>query len=148
MRRYGAAQPALTGLALASMLCGCTLIDQRTFEGKARAPDATAVAKAALPPLPFVTIRMDDPDADFRPELAEAVEAAQAKKPDMEFDVVAPYPTSATAAVQEQFTRNGQADTQTVATALGYDGVSLDRVHVGFRGDPGAPPREVRIYVR
>jgi hypothetical protein len=141
-------RPAPIALAWVVLLCGCTLVDQRTFQGKARAPDADGVARASLPPLPFVTIRMDDPDADFRPELAEAVEAAQAKKPDVEFDVLAPYPTSATAAVQEQFTRNGQADTQTIATALGYDGVSLDRVHIGFRGDAGTPPREVRIYVR
>jgi hypothetical protein len=145
------ARSTVAGLALLGMaasLPGCTLIDQRTFEPKASAPSAADLARAKLPPLPFVTIRMDNPDADIRPALAEAVEAAQARKADVEFDVLAPLPTNATPAVQDIFARNGAQDTQTVATALGYAGISLDRVHVGFRGDPGAPPREVRIYLR
>jgi len=145
-------RPAVVAAALAiagGVLAGCKLIDQRTFEGRARAPTPEEVARAkSLPPLPFITIRMDDPDADFRPDLAAAVEAAEARKADVEFDVLAPIPTAASRDVQDQFTRNGEQDTQTVANALGYDGVSLDRVHVGFRGDPGSPPREVRIYLR
>ena len=140
---------ALGGLALGGLaLGGCTLIDQRTFETRAVAPSAADLARAKLPPLPYVTIRMDDPDADFGPALAEAVEAAEARKPNVEFDLLAPIPTAAKPDVQEVFTRNGQQDTAAVALALGYAGVSPDRVHIGLRGDPGAPPREVRIYLR
>jgi hypothetical protein len=139
---------ALALAALAMGLAGCTLVDRRTFEGRARTPSPDDVVRAKLPPLPFVTIPMDDPDADFRPALADAVEAAQARKPDVDFDVLAPIPTNATQDVRARFEQNGEQDTQTVATALGYDGVSMDHVHVGFRGDPGNPPREVRIYLR
>ncbi len=86
--------------------------------------------------------------ADFRPALGEAVEAAQARKQDVEFDVLAPMPIAADQATQDVFTKNGATDTQAVAMAMGYAGVSLDKVHIGFRGDPGSPPREVQIYLR
>jgi hypothetical protein len=135
-------------LLLLCLLPACRMIDRETFAEKGKAPSATDLDRAKLPPLPFVTIRMDDPDADFRPALADAVQAAESRKPDVEFDVLAPVPTNATRDVQDTFTKNGAADTQAVAMALGYDGVSLDRVHIGFRGDPGSPPREVRIYLR
>jgi hypothetical protein len=133
---------------LAAALPGCKLIDQRTFQAKAVGPQPADIDHAKLAPLPFVTIDMSNPDADFRPDLAQAVEAAQARKPDVEFDVLAPFPTNATPDVQDRFTQNGKADTEAVASALGYDGVSQDKVHIGFRGDPGSPPREVRIYLR
>ena len=135
-------------LVLGEAVAGCTLVDRRTFEGRDHAPAAADVARAKLPPLPFVTIDMANPDEDFRPSLANAVEAAEARKSDVEFDVLAPIPTTKTQDVQAEFAKNGEADTATVASALGYAGVSMDRVHVGFTGDPGNPSREVRIYLR
>ena len=136
-------------LLLALILPGCTLIDQRTFERDGAGPDAAAITRsAASPKLPLVTIRFDDPDADFRPALADAIDAAQSAKPSVEFDVVAPIPTKATQAVQDRFAAQGKTDTATVAEAFGYAGILLDRVHVGLRGDPGDPPREVLVFVR
>jgi hypothetical protein len=139
-------------LAAPLLLAGCLpwdwrLIDQRTF-APAHAPGAADVARANLPKLPLAVIRFDNLDADYRPALAEAVEAAQAHKANVEFDVLTPIPTAAAQEVQDRFARQGEADAQEVATALAADGVLPDRVHIGFRGDPGSPPREVRVYVR
>ena len=144
--------PDLTGLrivlAAALFAGGCTLVDQRTFRGPAPAPTVEDVARAKLPPLPLVVIRFDQPDLDFRPALASAVDAARTRMPDVSFDVLAPIPTSAAPEVQRGYIRQGDADTSDVATALQADGVALEQIHMGFRGDPGSPPREVRIYIR
>jgi hypothetical protein len=134
------------------LLAGCwapdwKLIDQRTF-WPASTPGAGDVARANLPKLPLVTIDFDDLDADYRPALDQAVVAAQARKPDVEFDVLTPVPSTAPQQQQDEFARQGAADAQQIAAALVDDGVPPDRVHLGFRGDPGSPPREVRVYVR
>jgi hypothetical protein len=139
-------------LAAPLLLTGCwapdwKLIDQRSF-APVHAPEATDVARANLPKSALVTIRFDDLDADFRPALADAVAAAQSRKADVEFDVLTPIPTAAPQDEQEKFAQQGQQDAQEIATALAADGVSPDRVHIGFRGDPGSPAREVRVYVR
>ena len=143
-------QPAV--LAASLLLSGCLhpdwrLIDQRTF-WPPHNPTSADIARANLPPLPLVIIRFDQVDYDYRPTLADAVQAAETRKPDVEFDVLTPIPTSAAQEVQEKFARQGAADAQEVANALGADGIGPDRVHIGYRGDPGSPPREVRIYVR
>jgi hypothetical protein len=138
--------------AVPLLLAGCLppdfkLIDQRTF-WPPHNPTSADIARANLPSEPLVIIRLDQPDYDYRPALADAVQAAETRKPDVEFDVLAPIPTSAAQDVQERFARQGAADAEEVANALGYDGVTPDRVHIGYRSDPGSPPREVRVYVR
>lgn len=140
------------------LLSGCTitgfgmsdvkLIDQQSFEGPPRAPAPADLARARLPPLPLVVIRFDQPDEDYRPALAAAVNAAQARKPDIGFDVLTPMPTAAPPATQSRFASQGAADAQEVAMALAADGVAPDSIHIGLRGDPGAPVREVRVYAR
>jgi hypothetical protein len=139
-------------LAAPLLLAGCLppdfkLIDQRTF-WPPRNPTSADIARANLPPQPLVIIRLDQVDYDYRPALADAVQAAETRKPNVEFDVLTPIPTSAGQDVQERFARQGATDAQDVANALGYDGVAPDRVHIGYRGDPGSPPREVLVYVR
>jgi hypothetical protein len=139
-------------LAVPLVLTGCLppdwkLIDQRTFWPQ-QTPNAADVARGNISKIPLAVIRFDDLDADFRPALADAVVAAQARKADVEFDVLAPIPTTAPQDEQDRYASQGQDDTQDVASALAADGVSPDRVHIGFRGDPGSPPREVLVYVR
>jgi len=139
-------------MAVPLLLTGCwapdwKLIDQRTF-WPASTPGKTDVARANLPKTPLLVIGFDDLDADYKSALAEAMVAAQARKPDVEFDVLTPIPTTADQAEQDRFARQGEADAQAVAAVLIDDGVLPDRVHIGFRGDPGSPPREVRVYVR
>jgi hypothetical protein len=101
-----------------------------------------------LPPQPLVVIRFDQLDNDYFPALADAVQLAQARKPNVEFDVITPVPTAAPQAEQDRFARQGAEDAQAVANALGLDGITSERVHIGYRGDPGSPPREVLVYVR
>ncbi len=139
-------------LAASLLLAGCwppdfKIIDQRTF-WPPHAPTEADIARAHLPPAPLVTIRFDLPDSDYAPALADAVQAAEARKPDVEFDVLTPIPTSASQAVQNEFARQGAEDAQAVLDSLGADGVHPDRVHLGYRADPGSPPREVLVYVR
>jgi len=134
--------------AIMILLPGCMLVDQRTFQSAAPVPGATEVARARAPALPLVSIRMDQPDQDFRPLLAEAVQAAQQRKPDVTFDVLALVPMLATPAEQDRRVAEAARDAQTVGTAMGAAGVPSERLHLGLRGDPGSPAREVRIYVR
>lgn len=137
-----------------TVLAGCPLIDQRTFERAGLFPAAQQLhagdyAASARPPPPLVTIRFGVPgDNDWGPSLLEAARAAQIRKPDVQFDVVTPIPVSATFAVQNAAGKTGAADASAVATALQADGISADAIHIGSRSDPGNPPRQVEIYVR
>jgi hypothetical protein len=139
----------LLWLPLLLMLCGCTLIDRRTFAGGNRvAPQSAQMAQAGLPQLPLVTIRFGQGESDYGPMLSDAVQAAQGRKPDVVFDIVTPVPTAAGLDVQDRFMRQGQEDAEEVATAIAYAGIPQDRIRLSFRGDPGNPAREVRVYVR
>lgn len=141
---------AATPLVLVALLAGgCTvsmhapyvaLIDQRTFETAGPAPAAEAVK--ALPKLPLATIRMDDPDFDYTPELATAIDAAQARKPDVEFNVVIPVARGTVPSAQ------ATKDAADVARAIAEQSIQPDHIHVGLIEDAGTPPREVLVYVR
>lgn len=117
-----------------------TLIDQRTFIPAGVAPAAADLKP--LPALPLATIRFGQPGFDFQPGLARAIDAAEARKPDAEFNVVtpvgrgrAPSPTAT-------------ADAAAVARGIAEQSVPPERIHVGVVEDPGDPAREVRVYVR
>ena len=139
----------LVAVVLALSVGGCKLIDQRTFESAGQAPDTAALERAKnLPKLPLLTIAFASQAVDFQNDLQAAVLAAQSRKPDADFDVLAPIPTSGTQALQDTYQKAGEANTLAVARGLGYAGVSEDRIHVGFQGDSGVPTQEVRVYVR
>jgi hypothetical protein len=135
-------------LLVLPLLAGCKLIDQRTFESAPKAPGAADLAHRELPPLPLLTVDPSNPNTDWASQVADAALAAEARKPDVRFAVVTPIPTSATQKIQDLYTTNGQADAQAVATALQSDGIAPDHITLNFQGDPGAPPREVRLYAR
>jgi len=136
-------------LSLAALLLGgCTLIDQRTFSPTPPAPTATEIARAKAPVLPLVSIRMDQPGQNNRAVLADAVQAAQARKLDVTFDVFAMVPSQAPPAEQDRRAAEATNDARAIATELEAVGVMRDRLRLGLRGDPGTPPREVCIYVR
>ena len=142
------ARTALASLLTLALLGGCKLIDQRTFESTPKGPAAAQLAHGPLPPLPLLTVDPSNPNNNWESAVADAVLAAEARKPDVQFDVVTPIPTSATQKIQDLYTNNGQTDSQAVATALQSDGVPPERISLSFQGDPGAPAREVRLYVR
>jgi hypothetical protein len=136
-------------LAALLLVGGCTpadhfpyvrLIDQRTFAPSGTAP--TAADLKNLPALPLATVRFDVPDEDFTPALAEAVEAATARKPDVEFDVIAPVAHGATPGPY------AAEDAATVARAIAEQSVPPERIHLGVVEDAGTPAREIRVYVR
>jgi hypothetical protein len=134
-------------LALAS-LCGCTLIDQRTFNPDAdKAPViAKPVAAPAPPPQigppPLLTIVPGATSAVYKTPLHDAVAAALARKPTVVFDVVemiAPD-TPGDAPLG--------AEAVAVARLIVGQGVPAPRVRLVARPDSTAPAHEVRVFVR
>lgn len=117
-----------------------TLIDQRTFQPAGTPPEFADVKN--LPPLPLATIRFDQPDIDYAPVLAQAVDAATARKPDAEFNVVTPIGRG------KLPTEQAGQDAAAVARGIAEQQVMPDHIHVGVIEDAGNPPREVRVYVR
>ena len=145
MTRRGAA----TAFVLAALLAtSCSLPDRSWFRRAGKAPETSQLARADLPETPLLTIRFDNPDQDIQAPVNQAVEAVNAIKPDAQYDVVTLIPITAPDQVQNTAARNGQQDAAAVVQALGYAGVSLDNVHVGYRSDAGAPPREVLVFAR
>jgi hypothetical protein len=138
-------------IALALLLAGCHPFDQRDVArwlgGAPAAPSQTDLTEADLPALPLVTLRFDQPDADTTAVLTEAAQDALERKPTATFEVVTPVPTAAPRAVQDEFVRRGADDARAVADTLATAGVPPERLHLGLRGDPGNPVREVRVYV-
>lgn len=138
-------------LLLLPLLAGCELVDQRTVArwtgGHPPGMTSADLAAANLPALPLVTIRYDDPSADPAPALAAAAEDALARKPDATFEVITAIPTALPPTDQDAFVRQGTADARQVADDLATAGVDPSRIHLGLRGDPGRPVREVRVYV-
>ena len=144
--------PASLLLASLLLVSGCELVDQRTvarvFNGHAAAPTQADLAGAALPPLPLVTVRFDQPGVDYAPVLASAAEEALQRKAGAVFDVVTPVPTALPREQQDEFVRRGADDARAVAAVLGGAGVPPEQLRLGLRGDTGQPVREVRVYVR
>ncbi len=116
-----------------------TLIDQRTFN-PAVPPNPADVR--ALPPLPLAVVRFDAPGIDYGPDLARAVEAAQSRKPDADFNVVTPVGRGKAPNAQ------AQEDATAIFRAIAEQGVQPEKIHVGVVEDAGTPAREVRVYVR
>jgi hypothetical protein len=130
-------------LALLSFT-GCTLIDQRTF-----APSPEAKAEPAPPPapvtldkrVPLVTIDYTIPSPNYVELLHYAVQAAEARDADVEYDVVSVLKdTSQVAAGQERAIG--------VMRAIMRDHVPATRIHLVVRTDPALAASQVRVYVR
>lgn len=130
-------------LALLSFT-GCTLIDQKTF---APAPEAKAQSAPAQTPVvidtrtPLITIDYTVPSPDYAELLNYAVRAAEARNPDVQYDVISVLKdTSEVAAGQERATG--------VMRAIMRDRVPATRIHLGVRTDPALAASQVRVYVR
>jgi hypothetical protein len=134
------------------LLPGCQLVDQRTvgrwFGGRPEGPTQDQLAQANLPPLPLVTIRYEQPDADVTEVLSRAAEDALQARPKAVFEVVTPIPSTAPEGTQNAYIRQGAEDARAVAEALATAGVPPEQIRLSMRGDPGNPPREVLVYVR
>ncbi len=137
------------GVGLALLVGACTpighypyvaLIDQRNFQGAAVAPAVDSVTK--LPDRPLVVIRFDGQPTDYEPDLTDAVAAATARKPDVQFDVIVPLAIGARATPRQEH------DAATVARAIAEQAVQPDHIHLGLVEEAGNPAREVRVFVR
>jgi hypothetical protein len=165
--------PRLAAASLALLLGGCTLVDQRTFQPRPAQPGAAELAAARPDDTPLLTVRLGIPllgeptgpsfgqtldraitlsedraGLDLGSPAADAVRAGQARNPDAVFDVLALVPTRAPPAEQDRRVAQASVDALTVANALAAAGVPPARLRLGLRGDPGTPPREVRVYAR
>jgi hypothetical protein len=130
-------------LALLSFT-GCTLIDQRTF-----APSPEARAESAPPPAPvtldkrtpLVTIDYTIPSPNYAELLHYAVQAAETRDADVQYDVFAVVKDAAEAAA-------GQEHAIDVMRTIMRDRVPATRIHLGVRTDPALAASQVRVYVR
>ena len=128
-------------LALAAPLTGCHLIDQTDFD-----PPPPAVA--APPPIPdsetraaLVTIDYATTAPDYRTALAGAIQAAESRRPNLLYDVVAVVGTAAEAPAA----RLRAAEAMTVIEA---QGVASSRIQLGLTIEPGRRVARVRVYLR
>jgi hypothetical protein len=122
---------------------GCTLIDQRTF---APSPEAKAQPAPAPPVIvdqrtALVTIDYTVPSPEYGELLHAAVRAAEARYPDVQYDVVSVLnDTSDISAGQQRATG--------VMRAIMRDRVPASRIHLVLRADPTLAAGQVRVYVR
>ncbi len=130
-----------------ALLPGCTLIDQNTFRPGAGAspvippgPPAPVSAAAFPGPPPLLILPAGQPSTDA---LRAAVAAARARKPGVEFDVVAILPGTPT----DEATRHATLDAAGVARGIVAQGVPQSRVRVLARPEPAATVGDIRVYV-
>ncbi len=139
--RLGTSRRALL-LSLAA-LSGCKLIDQTTFDPQAgKRPEVPKPPPPPPPPAsepgppPLLSIRVPVTES-ARGDIAKAVAAARARKPDVAFEVVEITPGTGTAL---------GANAAAVARMIEAAGVPAARVQLGARPVADAQP-EVRVYV-
>jgi ABC-type glycerol-3-phosphate transport system substrate-binding protein len=143
------ALPAALLLA-AGALPGCTLIDQHTFAPEPDLPAATQVTNAALPEQrdALVTIRYDTASPAYADALNQAIGAAEARTPNLEYDVVAEVPQLKDPQAQTSQLAAGQEDAADVMRTIMDRGIPDTRIRLFARIDPLLGVREVRVYVR
>ncbi len=140
-------RPSLACL-LAATLCGCTLIDQRTFDPKAGLPPV--IPAPAGPPaiVPLLTIDFSKPNPDYTEAVRQAVAAAVARKPDVAFEVATVVPNTGTPAQQVSAAETLTPDARAIARDIAEDGVPDERIELTARALPGVTARQVQVFVR
>ena len=133
---------------LLALLPGCTLIDQNTFRPGAGAPTVIPAAPpapvpaAAFPgPPSLLILPAGQPGTEA---IRAAVAAARARKPGVEFDVVAILPGTPT----DEATRSATLGAAEVARSVVAQGIPQSRVRVLARPEPAATVGDIRVYVR
>ena len=133
------------------LLAGCTLIDQTTF---APSPEPKP-PPVILPPnvetrAPLIVIAASATPKEYTKSLRDIVRAAQARKRDIDYDVVgiapvAPGQTPVASIVAQQEAGSHAAE---VMLAIMAQGVPAARIHLAVRPDPAIQAGEIRVYVR
>jgi len=145
MRRF-AILALLAGLAC---LGGCNLVDQTTFGGKPQKPPPDLLTQALRPgsTLPLVTIVFNGGEVAYAQQLRTAVQMAEVRKPDAQYDLVTVVSAKGDPSDQVKAARAGESDAIAVADEMGELGVDPARMHMAARTDPNVGARELRIYV-
>lgn len=135
---------------LALCLAGCTLPGRGLVGPQPHQPAAVTVAtaEAAFGRVPLVTIPAGTPPADYLSALNGAVQAAEARKSDVIFDVVTVVPQTATPLSQITAAKALTPAAETVARSIAGDGVPQSRVTLGAQILPNIPGAQIRVYVR
>jgi hypothetical protein len=138
------------GAGVSCLLAGCTLPDGRLLASSPRSPSVATVrvVEAQSGRVPLVTIPASVGPADYVSALAGAVQAAEARKPDVIFDVLTAVPQAGTPLHQITEAKGVTGDAAEVATAIMGDGVPSARITLGAVVVPGIGANEVRVYVR
>lgn len=128
-----------------ALLCfsGCKLVDQRTF---APAPEAKAQPATQIPVVvdtrtALVTIDYTVPSPDYGELLQDAVQAAESRDANVQYDVISVLKNTDEASL-------GQERALGVMRAIIRDRVPASRIHLGLRTDPTLASSQVRVYVR
>jgi hypothetical protein len=138
------------GAALACLLSACTIPGNGLLGPAARRPSVATVqlAEAEAGRVPLVTIPASAGPSDYVSALAGAVQAAEARKPDVIFDVLSAVPQTGTPLGQITEARGLTPDAAEVATSIMGDGVPAERITLGAVVVSGLGADEVRVYIR
>jgi hypothetical protein len=131
-------------------LVGCTLPGRGLLGPHPQPPTAATVdvTKAEFGRVPLVTIAAGSTEADYLSALTGAVQAAQARKPDVIFDVVSTVPQTATPLDQITAARALTPQASAVAQTIMGAGVPASRVTLGAMVLAGIVGEQIRVYVR
>lgn len=141
---------ALAAICPGVLLAGCTLPGGGILGPKPQTPTVATVqgVEAHAGRVPLVTIAASAGPQDYVSALAGAVQAAEARKPDVMFDVFSAVPQRGTPLTQMTAAKGLTPTAAEVANAIMGDGVPPERITLGAVIIPGIPTDEVRVYVR
>lgn len=144
-RRFACGSIVLIALGL----LGCKLVDQTTFGAKPEKPPPDMLTQALQPgpPIPLVTIVFNGGQVAYAEQLRLAVLMAEARKPNIQYDLVTVVPGRGNPADQVAAAKAGESDAIAVADTMNGLGVDPPRIHMSARTDPNVTARELRIYV-
>lgn len=137
-------------LAVLGALAGCAIPGRGTLGPAPQAPQAAALARAHAEygRVAYVTIPANTPPEAYLGPLASAIGAAEARKPDVIFDVVAAVPQQGTPLDQITAAKRLTPQAEEVARAIHKDGVPEGRITLGAAIEAGITSEETRVYVR
>jgi hypothetical protein len=113
-------------------------------------PSVTTVdlTRAEFGRVPLVTIPAGTAPAEYLSPLTGAVRDAEARKPDVAFDVVSVVPQIGTPLTQITEAKALTPEASEVAQAVAGSGVPAGRITLGAMVVPAIAGQEIRVYVR
>ncbi|MBW4024844.1 MAG: hypothetical protein HIU92_17245 [Proteobacteria bacterium] len=150
MRRGPCRLAVAASLVIAGLLAGCSVPGRGLVSASPQTPNIHTVQnmESEFGRVPLVTIAASAPPGAYRSALADAVQAARARKPDVVFDVLSAVPQTGTATHQITAAKGLTPDAAEVAQAIMADGVPADRITLGSVVVPHIPGDQLRVYVR